>query len=107
MTITSESIPIPEDIIDDDDKIIDHIARKLTIGARRAMLKLDFEWRDGKGGRFSHSGAQFLYSYYQDLDLAEKKVQQRKPTVVRKFSYYRLTPRGMRVKNSLIRQGIS
>lgn len=105
--MTLASIMIPEDILDDDDEIIAHIARKLTIGARRAMLQLDFDWRESKEGRFSHSGAQFLYWHYQDHDLAEKKVQRRKATVAREFSYYRLTARGMRVKNSLVRQGIT
>ena len=104
---TLASILIPEDILRDDQARIDHIAKKLTIGARRAMLQLDFDWRESKEGRFSHNGAQFLHWHYQDLNLAEKHVQRRKPTVAREFAYYRLTPLGMRVKSSLVRQGIT
>lgn len=101
------SIIVPPEAAQDAQEVIDHIARKLTIGARRAMLQLDFDWKDSKLGHFSSSGAQFLYWQYQDLSLAEKKVCQKKSTVKREYAHFRLTPLGMKVKLSLIRQGIT
>lgn len=100
------SIVIPDELSEDKQAVIDHIARKLTIGARRAMLKLDFDWKESKEGHFSASGAQFLYWQYQDLGLAEKEMRRRKDTVSREYGYFRLTKLGMMVKTSLIRQGI-
>lgn len=105
--MTIPSMTFPEEIQKDDGAIIDYIARRLTIGARRAMLKLTDEWQESKAGRFSHSGAEFLHWHYQDLGLAEKMTQRRKPTVAREFSYYRLTIKGLKVKRSLERQGIT
>lgn len=101
------SIILPPEAAQDAQEVIDYIARKLTIGARRAMLKLDLNWQDSKGGYFSSSGAQFLYWQYQDLGLAEKKVCQKRATVKREYAHFRLTPLGMKVKMSLIRQGIT
>jgi len=101
------SIRIPDEISGDPQAIIDHIACRLTIGARRAMLQLDYDWKDSKSGYFSPNGAQFLFWQYQDLGLVEKDVRQRKETVSKEFAFFRLTPLGMMVKMSLLRQGIT
>lgn len=105
--MTMISILIPEILVGDEEGTIDYIARRITIGARRAMLQLTSEWQESKAGRFSHSGAEFLHWHYQDIGLAEKMTQRRKPTVAREFSYYRLTTKGLKVKRSLERQGIT
>lgn len=101
------SISVPEEFSEDQQSVIDHIARKLTIGARRALLKLDFDWKTSREGYFSSSGAQFLYWQYQDLGIAEKMVCQKKSTIKREYAHFRLTLFGMQVKKSLVRQGIT
>lgn len=101
------SIMLPGEEAEDEQAVIDHIARKLTIGARRAMLKLTMEWQTAREGYFSTSGARFLQWQYQDLGLAERKKGQVPTKGRRDYDFYRLTPLGRRVQKSLVRQGIS
>lgn len=101
------SIHVPDEFAEDSQELIDHIARKLTIGARRAMLSMTREFQTAKVGKFSSSGARFLWWQYQDLNLAERKQIQIKPTIAREYDCYRLTELGLRVKKSLERQGIT
>lgn len=101
------SITIPDEFAEDQQAVIDHIARKLTIGARRAMLSITDQWQTAKDGKFSSSGARFLWWQYQDLNLCERQQGRIKETVAREYDHYRLTPLGLRVKKSLVMQGIT
>ena len=65
------SITIPDEYAEDQQAVIDYIARRLTIGARRALLKITSEWQTSKTGFFSASGAHFLWWQYQDLFFVE------------------------------------
>lgn len=105
MIHTSILIPSDEET-EDEQAVIDHIARKLTHGARIACSKLTMEWQTAREGYFSTSGARFLHWQYQDLNLAERQKVNKSSKGRRDYDSYRLTPLGNRVKASLIRQGI-
>ena len=99
------SITIPPEIREDEQAVADLIAYKLTHGARLAIKKLRGDcWLTAKEGGFSSNGARFLWWQYQDLNLCELKQVQYKTTTAREYNSYRLTPRGVLVRNAVLMQ---
>lgn len=99
------SIAIPSEVSEDEEAVVELIARKLTHGARLAIQKIRADcWLTAKEGKFSSSGARFLWWQYQDLHLCERQQVKRKSTVAREYDSYRLTPLGLRVKKAVVRQ---